>query len=588
MRRPRLFLCSILIFLIVIPVILAIWYISSYAVNVPYWDQWDMEVWVLDQFMHQQISFSDLIAQHNESRPFFPRIIALGVGILTAYDVRYESWIMFALFLGVFVLIGSMVVKDHGWNTWSLLFLVPVSWFFFNFSLVYNYLFGVRVSQALVITMLVIAILLLDRSERLDPGFFLAAGAAGVATFTFIAGLFVWPACAVLLLLKNSGNKLQMLLAWGGFWVFFYLVYFWGYFKPGQTPEYLLRSSYAVDATLTFMVSVGSSAVHSSTYTLPAGAVVLCLAGALLVYNRKRLDFGRNGKWIAMIAFSLLTSGAVVMARGGWGENVGLAARYYVITFVSIIGIYGLALNYTKSSAGPAGCRWLPGKKSRPSRDSMVNLSLLGLAVVLLCAGAIVHINPGLMEGARHHEELTNGSYLLETYAVQPDGALTILYPNPQSVRSKAKFLQEYNLSVFASQRTDIHGIGKLNATTLSAIDTINGVPVTVQGAPVRVNPANTTGIGISGWAVDQMGNSGAAAVFINLNDQTDVPALTHGVRKDVAAYFHNDNYLYSGYTAFFSTGLLRNGTNSVSLKILDRDGTGYYQSAPVSLVFST
>jgi len=69
---------------------------------------------------------------------------------------------------------------------------------------------GIHVSQALVILALLCAVMLLDRCKTFNVNFFLAVGASIIATYSFIAGLLVWPACAILLLLQNGDKKFRL------------------------------------------------------------------------------------------------------------------------------------------------------------------------------------------------------------------------------------------------------------------------------------------------------------------------------------------------------------------------------------------
>ncbi|NJM28325.1 MAG: hypothetical protein HC856_09140 [Pseudanabaena sp. RU_4_16] len=70
--------------------------IVKYSVNVPFQDQWAIAR-LLPKWLEGTLSFGDLIAQHNESRKFFPRLIFLALAQFTHWDVRYEMLISFLL-----------------------------------------------------------------------------------------------------------------------------------------------------------------------------------------------------------------------------------------------------------------------------------------------------------------------------------------------------------------------------------------------------------------------------------------------------------------------------------------------------------
>ncbi|MEM1172355.1 MAG: hypothetical protein AAGJ08_25575, partial [Cyanobacteria bacterium P01_H01_bin.35] len=69
--------------------------IITYSVNIPYWDQWNLMPQLFIKISQNSLSWQDLIAQHNESRKLFPRLIFLGLAYLTNWDVRYEMLAIF-------------------------------------------------------------------------------------------------------------------------------------------------------------------------------------------------------------------------------------------------------------------------------------------------------------------------------------------------------------------------------------------------------------------------------------------------------------------------------------------------------------
>src|SRR5262245_50679210 len=81
---------------VLLPAGLLAWTILAYGVNVPFWDQWVVGGLVVQAF-DGTLSLRDLVAQQNESRLVFPRLLFLGLAYLTGYDVRYEMWGSFCL-----------------------------------------------------------------------------------------------------------------------------------------------------------------------------------------------------------------------------------------------------------------------------------------------------------------------------------------------------------------------------------------------------------------------------------------------------------------------------------------------------------
>src|SRR6267142_5943506 len=61
-----------------VPLLILIWVVARYAIDVPYLDQWDFAP-LIDKMYQGQLTFHDLWMQFNEHRIFFPKLIMLGL-----------------------------------------------------------------------------------------------------------------------------------------------------------------------------------------------------------------------------------------------------------------------------------------------------------------------------------------------------------------------------------------------------------------------------------------------------------------------------------------------------------------------------
>jgi hypothetical protein len=581
-RRPFLFYLSIL--LVVFPIFIFAWYLLTFTVNVPFWDQWS-EVSYLQKFLENNLSLADLYHQHVDNRPVFPTIIALLLGVLTKYDVRYETVLIFIIFTLTFFLLFLLFRKDHGFDTASMILFLPVSWFFFNLTLISNFVWGIYVSHVLVILLFIGAVLLLDRTVTFDFGFFLAIGAAVIASFSFAGGLYIWPACGLLILFRKNTQKLKMFAVWATVAAMVYLTYFWNYQKPLDTPSFLFFISSPLDAVIAFVISAGSNITHNNILSIAAGILILCILAGLLITNMRDLSPGLNGKWISMVFFSLLVSAGVVFARGGWSVYVGLSMRYYPVTFLGIISIYCIALNYagiSKNGPGIGGIRDLL-QRIFTSRKILINFILLGMAAMVLCAGIGLHTVPGLNEGIKQKIFFENASYLLTTCQYQSEGTLSAIYPNPPYLIQETEFLRSINYSVFVNEIPEIKGLPKLNGSAVSLIEELNGNPVPPE--PVIIRRSKNSDTGITGWALDSGSLNTADSVFISINDKIDITTRYPLEREDIAEQYNSPYYLHSGFSAYFSSEVFEEGENTISIKVVAANTSGYYQSDPVRIM---
>lgn len=118
------------------------------------------------------------------------------------------------------------------------------------------------------------------------------------------------------------------------------------------------------------------------------------------------------------------------------------------------------------------------------------------------------------------------------------------------------------------------------NGTTSSYnVDEINGQWDGMKDTYIINSVTEGEPITVTGWAFDQNARTPAGKLFITIDDKYDIPASYGLDRADVAEYFKEKNYRYSGYTAWISPLTLDRGTHTVSLKIVTADDKSYYMS---------
>ncbi|MFC1972202.1 hypothetical protein ACFLVE_02200 [Chloroflexota bacterium] len=127
--------------------------------------------------------------------------------------------------------------------------------------------------------------------------------------------------------------------------------------------------------------------------------------------------------------------------------------------------------------------------------------------------------------------------------------------------------------------RPDYQGLSFVEVETLSNIETVNGHPAAELGSPVIIDPRSEENVTISGWAVDQNAGQAAAGVLVSIDGNLDIPAVYGLDRKDVADYFQNSHYRFSGFSASIATSLLGEGQYCLSLKVVSADMKSYYES---------
>ena len=117
----------------------------------------------------------------------------------------------------------------------------------------------------------------------------------------------------------------------------------------------------------------------------------------------------------------------------------------------------------------------------------------------------------------------------------------------------------------------------QIQSPTFSFIDTVNDAIVSEQTSPIVIDLEKEKTITISGWALDREANDVGSEVFITIDGRVDIPA-NYGIdRSDVSDHFENPRFRFSGYMATFSSSIIERGMHTLSVKIVTKDGRGYY-----------
>lgn len=111
--------------------------IQSHGSDVPHWDQWDIEgERLIKPWVEGDLTIGSLFAPHNEHRPFFTRVWALGLFVLNGqWDARLEA-VANAFLHAAAALLLLYLLGPHfrGWLKPAfpllliLLFALPFNW----------------------------------------------------------------------------------------------------------------------------------------------------------------------------------------------------------------------------------------------------------------------------------------------------------------------------------------------------------------------------------------------------------------------------------------------------------------------------
>ncbi|MCU0611660.1 MAG: hypothetical protein MUE60_07735, partial [Candidatus Eisenbacteria bacterium] len=166
--------------------------VSHNWVDVPYMDDWALSD-TISRYHEGTLQLKYLVAQHNESRKLFPRLITVGLSLLSKWDMRWQmcvSLILAALtFWGLWLLLRRSISERSLRRQvllllMSLLMFSPVQW--------ENWLWGIQMVAFIPPLMLVAGLVVNTSRLPLWAQSILNSVLAFIATYSFANGMILW------------------------------------------------------------------------------------------------------------------------------------------------------------------------------------------------------------------------------------------------------------------------------------------------------------------------------------------------------------------------------------------------------------
>jgi hypothetical protein len=419
--------------LLLSPFLLLVALVAYYAVNVPFWDQWEL-VTLIQKFHHGTLGFSDFFAQHNEHRLLFPRLFMFLFAWATHWNTYVE--VSFSLVLvAVSAFFLYQILKRTFTNTAlrlgaaaavSLVLFSPMQW--------ENWLWGWQIQWYLNITGLIIAVWALSTWQHKSElrRVLVAAAAAIVATYSLASGMFVWLICLPILMCNKALRR--WLWLWIGLAIAAVGIHYIGYVNPAYHPSKTLFLHHPVNFLHYLLVYIARPVVID--YLLSARVAAAYLA-AILVSLIYLLRFhGRQLTttllpWLCLGLYAALAAGSTAISRLGLGVEQAYSSRYTTLSqflliafFVMLFKIIELSLTDKRKLAGYM------------RYGSVVVLTLLLQATLL-------NYGKGVVQMRQQHNHLLLVSACAHTATSPKDDCLLYLYPNKRVVWERLEYLRK-------------------------------------------------------------------------------------------------------------------------------------------------
>ncbi|MGF1458810.1 MAG: hypothetical protein ACFBSG_07265 [Leptolyngbyaceae cyanobacterium] len=548
---------SIYCLLALIPAVFGFFFIRQYAVDLWFWDEWELIEFVADA-RESGPTLSTIVAQHNEHRiaslKVFSWLFSYFPGGWSAQSRMFVSYLVVLVTYG---LLTGLILKQHtllhaaaksaaSAHVWGLSVLLTGILLFSPVQFE-NWLWGFQIPWFLVNCLLVAAVFLLNEFfQNRHPWSFLGAlGCCWVTSFSLAQGLIVWLACLPMFLTSQLTYKgrLQWTAVWLGSTAIAVCSYIWGYQKPGGHPSTNLvwqKPGVAIDY---FLNQVGGTFGRVELPPVVTGPLLVLLYAGLTIWLFRQRQVLKDSAlpWASIGLFTILCAWMITVGRMGFGA--GVASRYttvYLMLPIAVVNLLRLLV----------GSRTLAPQRLR-----------LAVAIAFLLGFLVSSVVQGYENGLKDSEAMKlaryRGQACLAIYgslepAVADECIYSLVSPLPDLAVRVANEVQAQGIvaePLIGQVKQEAH-----SSVTASVVDT------------VEISPEGF--LRLTGWVYS---NGHPGVVVLAWNDQRPFSYIVdvNQRRNDVAAAYSRD-YLKSGWTVAISIGDIPQDASSIAVYFYD------------------
>ena len=411
------------------PIVLALYTMCTHWVPLPYWDPWHTPAEQIASWCKGTLTFAELFSQHNEHRPFLPRLVNVSMAAAFGWDVRREMALGFALLCvgsaALYLLLRESVesakVRLLGFALVNLLVFTPRQ--------SDNLVSGAEGGSFMPTVALLCALAMNLSARSLGVKTMTNAALAIVSTFTFGNGMLLW----VFALPIGSADR-RSAIAWRVAYLFAgaasITAYFVGYQHPplSPPPAQIFRDLAAI---LHFVARwVGSPFLTNVPTLIGAAALVIfcALSVAAAVRMLKTGEWTKHYPWL-VLGLYIAASGAIT-ARARLGFTLEMASdwRYTAFTVFFHVAVVGLGLSVWQAIVERAPLL---------RRPLTVCLAVYAIALLSLSAFAFTKQRVVLQAFEEKREHLRDVVRRSLTDPADPELPLLSPYPNtPEVIRT--------------------------------------------------------------------------------------------------------------------------------------------------------
>ena len=559
-RAPR-FLFAIAFSAVAIPALYIGSLVRQFGVNVPLWDDWDMVPMILDA--HEgDLKFSDLFAQQLEARTLLPKLLFILFSFLGRFDAR--DGMMFSVVVcaltagGIFLLLRRSGLSLVAVTACFVLIALSI----FSPAQEELWLLASGFPSFMPVFFILAGLLILQSGASIVTKFVSCAALSIASTFTLAHGLLAFGLTFPMFLLWERPRRgLIWLGAWSVLGAVFATIYFWGYTKPPEVPQFAPPVAIAdyLHYILAFLGAGLAYGLRPAAHLLPLGAattlgvVMLALFALVICYIATRYSdrefLRRTIPWIALALYAIGCAIPASLGRIGLGVQQALDSRY--VTFSMYLTIALIALLPIIAAE-----LWKSKKAGRAVRLMPAICLLFGAAYgTLYVAGYARSVS--LLEQRAARYRLGRAGVLFSQTLDTSAAIKAYNSTRPAAARQLADALDKLNLL-----RPRLFRSPNLKLLPHEIADGSDA-----SGKPDRGAPIDAGWYGVAGWAaLIEKDRPADCAVLAYETPQGESVAIAISdkvqQRPEVADLLDDEDQLWSGWTAKFAPHDIPAGAN--------------------------
>lgn|GEM_PF-1710287 len=440
---PRERFIWMLISLTALPVVGVLVFVAWFYVDIPFSDQWQATVPLLEKLYRGELTLTDWVSQHNEHRPLFHRLIWLPLAWATHWNTTFEvaATLLFGLAtLGILLWQAAKTARQFGQGpvTWVW---PAIAWLFFSMSQYETWLQSYLLHWVLHVFAVVTGLTLLAQASLKPSHIVLAIGLGIVSTFTVASGVLFWPIGFALLwrnrLIPAPVSLHRYRVAWSGLWIamalLVALIYLSGFQMPLSQPQPANEIGRLVGLSLYFLTWLGAPVlIYTGSLILGllgVGAFAWVLCG---LWRRDGVQHQHLLPYLAYAAFALTNGLLISVVRADMGWQQALSPRYIIISALFWIALaMFLQIHYWSSRTHGRGQRLAKG-----------------LIVGMICMAVISWLGGAYMGLKHRHWPMLAARQALRD-GREDDAVLLQIHNNPAQVRELLPVLKAHQLSLY-------------------------------------------------------------------------------------------------------------------------------------------